>query len=127
MLWSIFAISLMHSHEYKLTIRNNSGKINLIFSPQSLGKVKSSYIRLFKLIFRDVCCDLEFVCVCTYIHTYTCFHIYDCVYIYTKYIVVSVEYGNTHMHIFAQAHTNPSYVQERYFYYKNLYVVCEFQ
>lgn len=113
----------MHSHEYKLTTRNNSRKINT--SPQSLCKLMSSYIRFFELEFRDVCYYLEFVGVCTYLcmHTFS----YICMHKYIKSIIMTLAYGNTHMHIHVQSQSDPSDVRERQLYHENLYAVCEFQ
>lgn len=42
------------------------------------------------------------MCVYTYIHTDICFHVYDCMPAYIMYIVVTLEYRNFLMQIYAQ-------------------------
>lgn len=42
------------------------------------------------------------MCVYTYVHTDICFHVYDCIPAYIMYIVVTLEYRNFLMQIYAQ-------------------------
>lgn len=112
----------MHSHEYKLTVINNSRKIHLIFFPSVFGWNNIFLCQTFWIsIYRSMLLFRVLVCVHTRAGIHV-FFIYEYIYI-KEYIAITTDYGNTHIHIYAQAHTNPLYVWERYFSHRSLYVV----